>query len=1043
MFVWSMRNLIQSLLKLLKWLRGLLPNRHRNIPNNNSSTHIPQDLDESNPTGKKDPSLNKTISEEKESCHPSSTARTSENNIESDAGSPSSSPSPEFSAPAPTPSEKLPDPDSSSTDSINSDTNSRVGYEQTTSNPPYEKDVEPSITEKEVLTEKPTSIIEKHQSPLSTTDALTQENKVEPDISPPSFSPSPEFSAPAPTPSEKLSNSDISSADSTNSDTDSRVDYEQSTSKPHYEKDDKPSITKVLTEKPTSIIEKHQSPLSTTDALTQENRVELDTSPPSFSPSPEFSAPAPTPSEKLSDSNTSSADSTNSDTDSRVDYEQSTSKPHYEKDDKPSITKVLTEKPTSIIEKHQSPLSTTDALTQENRVELDTSPPSFSPSPEFSAPAPTPSEKLSDSNTSSADSTNSDTDSRVDYEQSTSKPHYEKDDRSNIAKMSDANEIQKHPNGSKSKQTDQHNLSTKPPKKIAGRRGKQTAHIRSFPQQHRTPKPELICRRHSESSTWQVVVVTQDGIKSVRQGGHELTVEKGLCVIHSFTEVLSFFYGDKYSTDLEIFGNQSVAIFKFATNWTGKGHKVERITHGHYIVIAPRDFSQIGYIPCEKEPCNDTRYLAFFFYIEESSDHPIGFAQHKFRVEAKKFQFDYTPLFDCSDMGPLFVGTVPKLVTSSEIKWVRIGEEREDGWRGENFQPHENSLEHVLNGRQGRFFLRMYDDYSKMVDSGEFRYIQNLSEIRVNGDIFTRSQIILPNQCGHKPSTISFINRNNAEIQPSLVKESPYVSFFDNTIVVAPNAKGDRISCLLPTEDTPVEVTVVLPRVWWRIESCDESSDNWQDKPVVVSRSRFQQLAKSSATICLKLPRYIKYIKVGLNGKADRRYPKKVSDQLARIPLIDFVYYQQIKSCPYDQVMLNASLAEGKAVNLLKITANPLPTILSFESDPTEILEGEMATIRWTTHNTVPGSIIIEPEIGHVEPNGSRDVSPRSSTSYTLRIDVLGKDNITSNTSILLKSHVHQSQLVPRVKNSRGLRQGKGFSLGEIKLHNKGGLNWI
>lgn len=606
------------------------------------------------------------------------------------------------------------------------------------------------------------------------------------------------------------------------------------------------------------------------------------------------------------------------------------------------------------------------------------------------------------------------------------------------ADTSNAGDATQSPDESRNQQDSRSGSLTKPPINAPGRRGKRSPRIASSPRSPCAPRPELICRRNHASSIWQVIVVAENGLRSVRRDSHELTIEREECILDSFTGALSVSCGTTQPfEELEVTGQQPVAIFKFVSNWRDHGRKVEHITSGHYIVIAPKGFTQNGHVPHEEEPCDDDRYRAFYFYLEKSGDtsDPPGFDEYLLPAETRNYQLKGKSLFDSSRMGPLFVDAVPKLSDPSNIPWVRIGEEREGGWKGENFRPQETTIEHMLNGRQGRFFLRVYDDTGKLIDSDEFRYVRDLEEIRVNCERFTTSQVILPGPEGHAPTTVSFIGRGNAVIHPRLAEGATHASVHDNTVVVEPNAGSDRIECLLPLGDASVEVVVALPRVWWRLEPQNAPPRDWQTTLISVKRDRFRQLAKSKASICLKLPNPIKRIKVGLDGETDRMYRRSGSDNLVRIPLIDFIDYKQMDDRPYDPVEMSTRLAEAETVvTFLKVTAEPLPAILNFESDQRELVHGEVATLRWTTRNAHPNGIVIEPDIGAVEIEGSRDVSPHATTTYTLRLSVAGRDNITASTTVTVFPQACQNQLDPYVKCRYGWRHGKGFSRSELEL---------
>ena len=601
-----------------------------------------------------------------------------------------------------------------------------------------------------------------------------------------------------------------------------------------------------------------------------------------------------------------------------------------------------------------------------------------------------------------------------------------------------ASDLKTRPNTSKDRQDDRPRLPTKPPINAPGRRGKQSARGALSPRSPRTPRPELICRRNSASSTWQVVAAAEDGLASVRQHDHDLTIERGECLLDSFTGTLSISHGNAQSTNLEILGERSTAIFKFAANWNGDGRKVERITSGYYIVIASESegFKQTGHMPHESEPCDDDSFLAFFFHRETSDEtvDSIGFTGYALPIGTRRYQLEGKLLFDCSEQGPLFVGAVPKLAGLSDIPWARVGEEREGGWRGENFRPDETMFEHVIKGRQGRFFLRVYDP-TKLVDSGEFRYVRDLREIRMNGEPFTSSQVLLPGPDGHLSTTVSFISRGGMEFRPQLAPVSAHAAVRGNTIVVEPHAGGDRITCFLRAGDASVEIVVDLPRVWWRLDSAGDSG-KWQATSLTVTRDRFRWLARSDASVCLRLPKRITSVEVGFDEETDRTYQQSSLDNnLVRIPLRDFIDYEQIDSRPHDQVALNAGF-EDAVFTFLSVTADPLPTIISFDSDQRELLPGRAttATLRWTTRNANSRGVVIEPDIGLVKPDGSLDVSPSRTTTYTLRLKVTGRDDTTASTTITVSSQGREVQIAPRVKCSHGWRHGKGFSCGELEL---------
>ncbi len=75
----------------------------------------------------------------------------------------------------------------------------------------------------------------------------------------------------------------------------------------------------------------------------------------------------------------------------------------------------------------------------------------------------------------------------------------------------------------------------------------------------------------------------------------------------------------------------------------------------------------------------------------------------------------------------------------------------------------------------------------------------------------------------------------------------------------------------------------------------------------------------------------------------------------------------------------------------------PKPVITSFTVDPSSIERGQSATLRWSSQNATSGTI--DNGIGSVQPNGSRQVSPSSTTTY--RLTVTGEGGQASQTVTL------------------------------------------
>ena len=72
--------------------------------------------------------------------------------------------------------------------------------------------------------------------------------------------------------------------------------------------------------------------------------------------------------------------------------------------------------------------------------------------------------------------------------------------------------------------------------------------------------------------------------------------------------------------------------------------------------------------------------------------------------------------------------------------------------------------------------------------------------------------------------------------------------------------------------------------------------------------------------------------------------------------------------------------------------------ILSFAAEPASIQPGQSATLVWHAEN--PSGTTIEPELGRVTPRGSRQVTPRATTTYTLTVRGVNNQVLTQTVTV-------------------------------------------
>lgn len=562
------------------------------------------------------------------------------------------------------------------------------------------------------------------------------------------------------------------------------------------------------------------------------------------------------------------------------------------------------------------------------------------------------------------------------------------------------------------------------------------------------PRPELICRKQLGSPHWEVALVADDRsqVETVTWNGQDLPCNGGEWPLRSFTGKLSVRLKGGRSIEIPLAGEEAL-IFKQKKDWSGVGRNITSVTSGHLLLIAPRAWERTGHEPVKPEPCTDPGFVAHFFFTggDESAEEPGGFKDHRLVRSGSGFKLTGKRVFDDSDDGDLFVQGPPVLEASPGVVWARVGEEREGGWRGENFKPAERELAQVLAGRQGRFFVRVYDDREgRLLDSGQFRYLRALNDILVNGAPYSPRTLLLSPPSGHPPTEVRFAGEPGAVIRPALpsgTNESVKVS--GNGLVAQPTPDADDISCRLVTEPDGgrVDIRLTLPRVWWRIVRSKNGDDGaWRDTPLVSSRNEFQKFATENAELRLRVPRWIKFVEVAFDQEEGARYPNQKGE--VSLPLADFIDHQQIDERLFSDALLSVRFGESGHLHgqddratlcLVRVAADRLPEIVSFQCEPEIVESGDRATLRWRTRDVEGVSVAIEPPIGTVGPSGDISVVLSETTTYTLKLTAPGMADVTSQVTARVRSlPVAVEKPIARVRRVGGWRSGKGFSQKEL-----------
>ena len=450
--------------------------------------------------------------------------------------------------------------------------------------------------------------------------------------------------------------------------------------------------------------------------------------------------------------------------------------------------------------------------------------------------------------------------------------------------------------GSAGSEKSEKEMSNKLPRQMPARRMPRNATVKpseatsQLPRQK--PEPELICRYGSEEGKWEIVLSvpndTSDSVE-VRHDEKSLYVKDGEYRLSSFSGNLSVVYCNGEVAKFPLFDGESPLIFKFKSHGQEHGKRIGALTKGAFLLFAPSNWTRLGDRSDDYEGCVDPEFLAHHFFRgqDDSTDCIGGFEECEI-LTSEGFVLQGKRVMDDSPDGDLFVGFPPTLNPAQGIAYAQIGEERPGGWKSGNFNPADDSLEKILDGRQGRFFVRVYNDEASLVDSDEFRYFSDLIEILVNGERYAPDIPMIPPPKGHPPAILQFMGTDGIVLHPKLKNDNPRVtSGQDGMIKIEPSCpESDETVWSLSSERSAVEVEIRLPRVWWRFQRPDIDSGEWLDKPSDMTREEFRDHAKEGVSIRLFLPSSVKTILAGFNDDLTRRF--NVADELRFDLFVDY-----------------------------------------------------------------------------------------------------------------------------------------------------------
>ena len=572
------------------------------------------------------------------------------------------------------------------------------------------------------------------------------------------------------------------------------------------------------------------------------------------------------------------------------------------------------------------------------------------------------------------------------------------------------------------------------PREIRGRRGRPPGNQRTARRKSPSSRPDLVCRRLPASATWEIIVSADEEcqLATVHLEGKTLGFTSRQCRVPSLRGRITVSCQDGQKHVIPLFEGDPL-VFKLRKNWAGEGRRIARITSGYFIVVAPTSFPRPGRAPVEPDNCSDPAFKAHYFHRDATTANggAADLPEWGSSVVATGIELTGQHLYDDSDDGMLFVGDAPTLKPSPEIEWARVGEETEQGW-GQTFLPDDQSLPDVLAGREGRFFLRVYNSEVSLLDSVAFRYVRDLRRIEVDGAEYAQHTVLVPRKTGYSPTEVRLVGIDGSTLTPVLPRQAPQTIALAGHVAVPPHPDADGISCSLRSATNPPNFVLDLPRIWWRLEDGRPDPGEWRDTPLAMTRKEFRTHAYANGMVSLLSKRQAS-VRAGFGDKPDQRYSRTIEDDCIAIPLSNFVDYAQIDERLNDDTFFNVEWA-GQIVPLIVISADPIPEVVSFTTEPARVFAGQEANLTWTTRNAGDARVTIDPEVGVVESNGAYIVRPSRTTRYTLTLAVSGADEVacTVTVTVDLPPRPGGRRVARVMSRGGGWRSGKGFSAGEL-----------
>ena len=345
--------------------------------------------------------------------------------------------------------------------------------------------------------------------------------------------------------------------------------------------------------------------------------------------------------------------------------------------------------------------------------------------------------------------------------------------------------------------------------------------------------------------------------------------------------------------------NQSYIIFKLVGENRRFGRRVKHSSSGTYLLIAPDNWVPDDPSCFSEESLSIASCRAWFFVSENSSGRTLVFNDPEgnpvgLPVKTQQFVLTGNQLNDVGEFGGPLFGTEPPYIqkpgeqTWEDVDMIILGEEGpgRNRWRKE-FKPRQNDTVQklpadLLKRNIGWYFLRFYDSEQDLIESLDFRFVRDISNIKLPP--FQEPS----EKDGYVPAVVEISHGSNCSICCS--GENSKEFHIDtlpegSQITVYPNPDNDKSRWLVKCPQGNIELTMLIERIWWGITDNNTPPSEWMDKPVSLSRNDISAISFKMLWIKFPEKNWCDGVSVGFNKRLAGYYPLVRMEGILNIPL--------------------------------------------------------------------------------------------------------------------------------------------------------------